>query len=1184
MVGDLYCLPASAYLPNLHLEGAPPTRAVPVTQGVPFDSEPHFSPDGRRLLFTSDAESGVDNIWITEWKGCEAMDLSVSSRANADLARVLETRDLDEDLLAQGVPETAERTHNRLLREGRLGAQRVTNETYRFVADARFHPSGDKIIATKRYFSERSLGAGEGWAYDLPGAQTQNNIIPVGAGTRVVGRTLPPGWSKEDYEGQQIGAEQFIWAGEDTLIYSKNVVDDGVFTYSKDVHSGIYAIFAKNLTSGETETLVGAFPGGASRPELSRDGRTLAFVRRVRDREALVLKDLHTGTLHHIWHGLTYDLSTIYAPMGTYPSFAFTPSSSAIILWAAGQIYNVPLSVNADGERVAATGASPAPIRFSATIRKRLAETRSGDTADLVRMETAETQRLHAFKELQADDGGRRVLFHAAGATYVQDVAAVSGEGSDAAPRRVPVLRPAQAYYAASFVPGAPDLVVHARWSDSAFSAIEIANVSGGALEIAGLPLGRYYAPVLCACAGATVRTVAFVKTGGDVLTGDVVATANTGLYLGEIALPRAISGDAETVELRNLRYVRTDIATEDPALRLRFIDANRTLLIQESDRAYVLDLASAPDAYTGKHAHETLATGKASDGLAVVPRKARRGGEGGYAARTAAFVDNYHVYVVDGRDFGRDEALWSRPGKATRGIARVSLDGGHDVAFSGDGRRLFWLLGPYLHSIDLSKLRHCTRAIKNDASTFGIACTREQLDVQELDVRFPTDIARLKRDARAASPENDDADVVVVRNATVLTMQHGARARDLVSGGVVVVRAGVIEAVGDAETTVVPPGATVIEADGGYVVPGFIDAHAHWSGTETHYPTTSWEMQTFLAYGVTTLHNPSLENVGGYVERGRIENGLMIGPRSFQVGNIIYGASNLHYHADIADMQEARSALIRIKAEGGPASFSYKNYNLPSRASRQRLLLQAKNLSMLCVPEGGMNYNWDLAYIIDGMTTVEHNIPIPELYEDVLTLYAMSGTAATPTHIVDYGGAWGEQLVYEYHDVPNDPKLREFTRHDILEGLSEVPNRPLNSYALFNVSKSITKMAERGLLANIGAHGEPPLGLNYHAEIFFAHVGGMSNYQVLQAATANAAKTFGLWNSIGSVHPGKLADLVIYPAGVDLLDDEKPNSIRNTQSMKYVMRGGRLWETDTMTEVWPVKGRKQVVAPINPA
>lgn len=56
------------------------------------------------------------------------------------------------------------------------------------------------------------------------------------------------------------------------------------------MHKGIYSIFAKNLTSGVKETLVDVFPGGASRPILSRDGRTLAFVRRVRDKEALVLK------------------------------------------------------------------------------------------------------------------------------------------------------------------------------------------------------------------------------------------------------------------------------------------------------------------------------------------------------------------------------------------------------------------------------------------------------------------------------------------------------------------------------------------------------------------------------------------------------------------------------------------------------------------------------------------------------------------------------------------------------------------------------------------------------------------------------------------------------------------------------------------------------------------------------
>lgn len=133
--------------------------------------------------------------------------------------------------------------------------------------------------------------------------------ITVGSGTRLVGRTLPFGWSSEDYGDIQIGPEQLIWNGNDALIYSKNVIDPSRFTYAKgqssgsnrkhyftdfinplDVHSGIYAIFEYNLTTKATKCLVDSFAGGASRPELSRDLRTLAFVRRVRDKEALVLK------------------------------------------------------------------------------------------------------------------------------------------------------------------------------------------------------------------------------------------------------------------------------------------------------------------------------------------------------------------------------------------------------------------------------------------------------------------------------------------------------------------------------------------------------------------------------------------------------------------------------------------------------------------------------------------------------------------------------------------------------------------------------------------------------------------------------------------------------------------------------------------------------------------------------
>lgn len=191
-------------------------------------------------------------------------------------------------------------------------AQRVTNETFRTVSDPRWHPSGTKIIATKWYTSSRSIGAGEGWEWAVQSLrdlqEKTHHVVATGAGRRLIGRNLPLGWPEELYGEQQVGPEQFIWHKDDSLIYSMNIVDRlGTFNYGKgslfcplgrhaadileqDVHKGIYALFQRNLTTRRTTTLVSAYPGGASRPELSRDSKTVAFVRRVRDKEVLVLK------------------------------------------------------------------------------------------------------------------------------------------------------------------------------------------------------------------------------------------------------------------------------------------------------------------------------------------------------------------------------------------------------------------------------------------------------------------------------------------------------------------------------------------------------------------------------------------------------------------------------------------------------------------------------------------------------------------------------------------------------------------------------------------------------------------------------------------------------------------------------------------------------------------------------
>ena len=81
------------------------------------------------------------------------------------------------------------------------------------------------------------MGAGEGWEYSVPSVRDLRDgltsTIEAGSGVRLVGRSLPRGWTSEEYNDQQIGPEQLIWNGNDSIIYSKDVMDPSVFEYSK---------------------------------------------------------------------------------------------------------------------------------------------------------------------------------------------------------------------------------------------------------------------------------------------------------------------------------------------------------------------------------------------------------------------------------------------------------------------------------------------------------------------------------------------------------------------------------------------------------------------------------------------------------------------------------------------------------------------------------------------------------------------------------------------------------------------------------------------------------------------------------------------------------------------------------------------------------------------------------------
>jgi adenine deaminase len=93
-----------------------------------------------------------------------------------------------------------------------------------------------------------------------------------------------------------------------------------------------------------------------------------------------------------------------------------------------------------------------------------------------------------------------------------------------------------------------------------------------------------------------------------------------------------------------------------------------------------------------------------------------------------------------------------------------------------------------------------------------------------------------------------------------------------------------------------------------------------------------------------------------------------------------------------------------------------------------------------------------------------------------------------------------------------------------------------------------------------MGSHGQIQ-GIGAHWEIWMLAQGGMSPLQALRCATINGANYLGMDKEIGSLEPGKLADMVV-------LDDNPLEDIRNTESVRYVIVNGRLYDAESMNEI----------------
>ncbi|MCC7029411.1 MAG: amidohydrolase family protein, partial [Chitinophagaceae bacterium] len=349
------------------------------------------------------------------------------------------------------------------------------------------------------------------------------------------------------------------------------------------------------------------------------------------------------------------------------------------------------------------------------------------------------------------------------------------------------------------------------------------------------------------------------------------------------------------------------------------------------------------------------------------------------------------------------------------------------------------------------------------------------------------------------------------------------------------------------------------INCSGKTIMPGFIDAHAHGSHFSNGItPQKHWPYYANLAYGVTTMHDPSANSELVFSQSELIKCGAMKGPRVFSTGTILYGADG-NFKAVINNMDDARSAIRRTNAFG---AFSVKSYNQPRREQNQMIIKAARELKTEVVPEGGSFYFHNLGMIFDGHTTIEHNLPIATLYSDVIQLWKNSKTAYTPTLIVCYGAPSGEYYWYQHTEVWKKERLLRFTPRAVIDTRSRFRTMlPEEEYenGHMQVSRSLKKLNDAGVLINMGAHGQIQ-GIGAHWEIWMMKQGGMTNMEALRTATINPALSLGFDKYIGSLKAGKLADILV-------MDKNPLDDISNTESIKYTIINGRIYDAETMNE-----------------
>lgn len=491
------------------------------------------------------------------------------------------------------------------------------------------------------------------------------------------------------------------------------------------------------------------------------------------------------------------------------------------------------------------------------------------------------------------------------------------------------------------------------------------------------------------------------------------------------------------------------------------------------------------------------------------------------------AFAERFNAYVAPFVQTGRTIDIG--PDTKSIPVQRVTRDAGENLQWSGDSTSLNWSLGPELYN----------RSLKD---SFGfLDGAPEELP------EAATEGRNISFDMPYAAPDG----WLALVGARLITM----RGDEVIEEGTILIEGNRIRSVGAMDHIKVPAGARVIDVFGTTIIPGIVDVHYHGSTTSGGLmPESNWVHQANLAFGVTTAHDPSHNTNDIFAAAELAKAGGIVAPRLFSTGTILYGAMG-SFKAEIDSLDDARSHLRRLQAVG---AISVKSYNQPRRDQRQQVLEAARELGIMVVPEGGSTHNHNLTMVVDGHTGVEHSLPLENIYADVTQLWGATDVGYTPTLIVGYGGIWGEDYWYDTTDVWRHERLRAFVPGFVVEPRSRRrPKAPEEDYNTLRSAGIAKALIDAGARVQLGAHGQLA-GLGAHWELWMFEQGGMTQHEALRSATLSGAIYLGLDGDIGSIAPGKLADLVV-------IDGNPLKDLRCSDKVRHTILNGVIYDASTM-------------------